>query len=137
MIEPSGSAASLFEMESTQFPLFVYGSLADAYHRAEIIGRPIDAIPATLKDYERGKGRYWFIQPKAGAMTTGAILSDLTGTEFAVLDQYEEVPMLYTRERVRVKLDDDSERECWVYLPTGWEKEKRDQNVNKLLTKDD
>lgn len=89
----------------------------------EIIGRLVEAIPATLSDYQRGKGRYWFIRSHKGATTTGAILSDLTRADLIALDEYEEVPTLYTREQVRVRLDDDSERECWVYLPTGWEQE--------------
>jgi gamma-glutamylcyclotransferase (GGCT)/AIG2-like uncharacterized protein YtfP len=111
-------------MASTEFPLFVYGSLVDADHRAEIIGRRVEVIPATLKDYERGKGRYWFIRPRVGAVTEGAILGNLTDAEFFTLDGYEEVPVLYTRERVSVTLGGGEERECWVYLPTGWEQEK-------------
>lgn len=123
------TATFLCKMASTKFPLFVYGSLVDADHRAEIVGRRVEAIPATLNGYERGKGRYWFIRRRAGAATSGAILSDLTGTEFAVLDQYEEVPVLYTRERISVTLNGGEERECWVYLPSGWEQEKAPSKV--------
>jgi gamma-glutamylcyclotransferase (GGCT)/AIG2-like uncharacterized protein YtfP len=111
-------------VDSAQLRLFVYGSLVDPEHRAEIIGRTVEAVPATLKGYERGKGRYWFIRPLAGVVTAGAILNDLTGTELALLDTYEEVPTLYARERVNVTLPGGEERECWVYLPTGWEQGK-------------
>ena len=106
-----------------QFPLFIYGSLIDAEHRAEIIGRPIEAWPATLNGYERGKRRYWYIRARSDATVEGAILTGLTAAELATLDEYEEVPTLYTRERISVIPDDGPERECWVYLPTGWAEE--------------
>jgi hypothetical protein len=108
-------------MNSPQLPLFIYGSLLDAGHRTEIIGRPLDAIPATLNGYERGKRRYWFIRPRADAVVEGAIVTGLTAGDFTTLDRYEEVPDLYTREPVRVILADGSERECQAYLPAGWE----------------
>lgn len=110
-------------MTSTELPLFIYGSLIDPGHRAEIIGRPIEASPATLNHYERGKLRYWYIRVRPGSAVEGAILTGLTVSEFATLDEYEEVPTLYTRERITVTLRDGSERECWVYLPTGWAEE--------------
>lgn len=110
-------------MVSSRFPLFVYGSLVDPDHRTEIIGRSVEAIPATLNGYERGKSRYWFIRPRAGVATTGAVLNDLTDKEFITLDEYEEVPTLYARQRIIVTLSGGEERECWVYLPTGWERE--------------
>jgi|ERR1700722_12521869 gamma-glutamylcyclotransferase (GGCT)/AIG2-like uncharacterized protein YtfP len=106
-----------------QFPLFIYGSLIDPEHRAEIIGRPIEALQATLNGYERGKRRYWYIRTRSDAAVEGAILTGLTVTEFATLDEYEEVPTLYTRERISVTLGDGSECECWVYLPAGWAEE--------------
>src|SRR5271168_1088985 len=102
------------------FPLFIYGSLIDPEHRAEIIGRPIEALQATLNGYEHGKRRYWYIRTRSDAAVEGAILTGLTAAELATLDEYEEVPTLYTRERINVALVDGSERECWVYLPTGW-----------------
>jgi gamma-glutamylcyclotransferase (GGCT)/AIG2-like uncharacterized protein YtfP len=110
-------------LESAQLPLFVYGSLIDADHRAEIIGRTVEAVPATLEGYERGKRRYWFIRPRAGTATRGMILSVLTDSEFVALDEYEEAPMLYTRDRMSVTMSGGEQRECWVYMPTGWEKQ--------------
>lgn len=107
-------------MATIELPLFVYGSLIDAEHRAEIIGRPVEALPAALPGYERGKRRYWYIRARHGALVEGAILTELTAADFAALDEYEEVPALYTRERVRVRLRDGPEQECWIYVPTGW-----------------
>ncbi len=99
--------------------LFVYGSLVDEAHRIEIIGRGVEAVVATLRDYERGRGRHFFIRPRPRALTTGLLLIDLTDREFATLDEYEEVPMLYTREKITVKLADGTSARCWVYQPTS------------------
>jgi gamma-glutamylcyclotransferase (GGCT)/AIG2-like uncharacterized protein YtfP len=108
---------------SSELPLFIYGSLLDPNHRAEIIGRPVAAVAASLHGYERGKRRYWFIRPCGNGTVEGAILTDLTAADIEVLDRYEEVPRLYTRELVTVTLADGSELECQVYLPTGWERD--------------
>jgi Gamma-glutamyl cyclotransferase, AIG2-like len=107
-------------MDFMQFPLFIYGSLLDPEHRARIIGRPIEVIPATLRGYDRGKRRYWFIRRSPGAVTPGALLNGLDAADLATLDAYEEVPELYTRERVIVSVDGGILRESWVFLPTGW-----------------
>src|ERR1700689_4828180 len=108
-------------MASTQqVQLFIYGSLIGAVDRAEISGRPIEASPATLIGYERGKLRYWYVRARLGAAVEGATLTGLTAAEFATLAEGEEVPTLSTRERITVTLGDGSERESWVYLPTGW-----------------
>jgi gamma-glutamylcyclotransferase (GGCT)/AIG2-like uncharacterized protein YtfP len=112
-------------LSSSELPLFIYGSLLDADRRAEIIGRTSCGIPAVLHGYERAKHRYWFIRAREGAIVSGAILTDLTPAELATLDAYEEVPDLYTRERVSVTLAGNSIRECLVYLPTGWERDPR------------
>ena len=54
------------------------------------------------------------------AITDGAILEGLTAHDLAILDEYEEVPTLYTRERIEVRTADDRKIECWIYLPTSW-----------------
>ena len=98
--------------------LFVYGSLLDAAHRVEVIGREVAAIPATIRGYERGRGRYFYLRKRPGRETPGLLLLDLTAPEFAILDRYEEVPVLYTREQIEVSGTDGSPVRCWVYLPT-------------------
>jgi gamma-glutamylcyclotransferase (GGCT)/AIG2-like uncharacterized protein YtfP len=103
--------------------LFVYGSLMNPAERLRLLGRPIDASPAHLRNYTRGKRRYYFVAKQSEASTDGAILEGLTARDFAILDQYEEVPTLYTRERIEVVAADARKIECWVYLPTGWERE--------------
>lgn len=105
--------------EKSDSALFVYGSLLDAAHRAEILGREAVAAPARLAGYERRRGRHFYLIARAGAETAGLMLSGLDARDFAVLDRYEEVPRLYTRERVAVVGAAGGALECWVYLPTA------------------
>ena len=100
--------------------LFVYGTLMNPAERMRLLGRPVNASPAHLAGYARGKKRYYFVARQAGAATDGAILDGLTAHDLAILDEYEEVPTLYTRERIEVLTADGGKIECWIYLPTSW-----------------
>ncbi len=100
--------------------LFVYGSLTNPAERLRLLGRPINASPARLVGYARGRKRHYFVVKRADSVTDGAILEGLSAGDLAILDAYEEVPTLYTRERIGVRAADDSKIECWIYLPTGW-----------------
>ncbi len=100
--------------------LFVYGALMNPAERLRLLGRPVNASPARLAGYARGRKRYYFVAKQAGAVTDGAILDGMTAHDLAILDQYEEVPTLYTRERIEVLTADGSKIECWIYLPTSW-----------------
>ena len=100
--------------------LFVYGALMNPAERMRLLGRPTDASPAHLSGYARGRKRYHFVAKQAGATTDGAILEDLTAHDLAILDEYEDVPTLYTRERIEVLTADGRKIECWIYLPTSW-----------------
>jgi gamma-glutamylcyclotransferase (GGCT)/AIG2-like uncharacterized protein YtfP len=101
-------------------PLFVYGSLIDPVHRAEVLGRLADAVPAVLHEYERGHSRHWYIRRREGAETYGLLLVNLDARDYAILDRYEEVPTLYTRAKVEVTMRDGAPISCWVYLPIDW-----------------
>jgi gamma-glutamylcyclotransferase (GGCT)/AIG2-like uncharacterized protein YtfP len=98
--------------------LFVYGSLLDPARREEIIGRRVDIMPATLRDYEVGRARYFYICKSEGISTPGLLLLNLTSRDFEALDCYEETPRLYTREKVEVFDDGGHPVRCWTYLPT-------------------
>jgi gamma-glutamylcyclotransferase (GGCT)/AIG2-like uncharacterized protein YtfP len=104
--------------------LFVYGSLMNPAERLRLLKRPIEASPARLLGYERGQKRYFFVAPRAGAITDGAILEGLDAQDLAILDAYEEVPRLYTRDRIEVLGADGRAVKCWIYLPTSWAMEK-------------
>ncbi|HYL58486.1 MAG TPA: gamma-glutamylcyclotransferase family protein [Candidatus Acidoferrales bacterium] len=103
--------------------LFVYGTLIDAAERIRLLGRPVDATPARLPGYTRGQKRYFFIARQTGATVEGAILEGLQPRDLEILDRYENVPQLYTRERIEVVAADGRAVGCWVYLPTGWASE--------------
>jgi hypothetical protein len=98
--------------------LFVYGSLIDPAHRAEIIGREVEAVPATIKGYERGRRRHFYLRKQEGIDTRGLLLAGLTAADFEILDEYEEVPVLYTRELADVIDENGATVRCFVYLPT-------------------
>jgi gamma-glutamylcyclotransferase (GGCT)/AIG2-like uncharacterized protein YtfP len=98
--------------------LFVYGSLLDEAHREEIIGREVETAPATLHGYERARRRHFFVRKRPGGVTAGLLLLKLTRAEFGALDRYEEVPSLYTREKIEVYSRDGVNVRCWTYLPT-------------------
>ena len=102
--------------------LFVYGALLDAKLRGRLLGRAVRSEPARLAGYQRGRKQYFFVAPRAGAGVPGQILSELLPHDFAVLDRYEAVPRLYTRERAQVRNATGERVSCWVYLPTGWER---------------
>ncbi len=103
--------------------LFVYGSLIDPAERIRLLTRVIEAVPARLTGYQRGQKRYYFVVKRTGAITDGAILEGLGPRDFAILDAYEDVPTLYTRERIAVLTLDGRRLECWIYLPTEWAQE--------------
>ena len=107
-------------METRTTSLFVYGTLLNADLRIRLLGRRVETVPATLVGYARGQKRYFFVVRQEGANTEGALLLDLTESDFGILDDYEELPRLYTRARVTVLDAAGAELECWSYLPTDW-----------------
>ena len=99
--------------------LFVYGSLMEPQARARILGHEVAAISARLRGYERRRSSYFYLAARPGFETSGLVLTDLMENDFHRLDEYEEVPELYTRERIQVlTTPEDQPLECWVYLPT-------------------
>jgi hypothetical protein len=110
------TAPDIADEENT---LFVYGSLLDRSRQLDILGRPVDAIPAAIPDYERGRARYFFIRRRPGLSTAGLLLLNLTPADFGLLDVYEEIPRLYTRQKVEVVDEAGHRLRCWAYLPTA------------------
>lgn len=101
-----------------QTRVFVYGSLLNRARQRAIVGRELQMLRARLPGFERRRGRYFYIVPRTGAETAGAILLDLDARDLQALDRYEEVPGLYTREVVTVLTDGDGQITCWCYMPT-------------------
>ena len=98
--------------------LFVYGSLSDEARRTELLGRIVATAPATLRDYTLGRARYFYIRAQGNAVTAGLLLFDLSAGDFLELDHYEELPTLYTREKIAVADATGGPQRCWVDLPT-------------------
>ena len=98
--------------------LFVYGSLLDPLRRHEIIGRQVATFPAVLNDHEVSRARYFYVRKHPGVSTQGLLLAQLNSQDFDALDLYEDVPRLYTREKVEVVAQHGASIRCWVYLPT-------------------
>jgi gamma-glutamylcyclotransferase (GGCT)/AIG2-like uncharacterized protein YtfP len=99
--------------------LFVYGALLDPARRLKLLGREVETRPATLGGYARMRARHYYIVRRAGTETRGAILVGLGARDFRILDEYEEVPRLYTRERIEVNDGRGATIECWIYMPTA------------------
>jgi len=99
--------------------LFVYGSLLHPVRRAQIIGRRVETVSATIRNYQSGRARYYFIRPHRGISTPGLLLMNLTVEDFRLIDRYEEIPRLYTREKVEVCNEVGQKMRCWAYLPTA------------------
>ena len=97
--------------------LFAYGTLLDAATREEILGHRVEVIEARVVGYERRRARYHYLAMKAGAVTDGVILMGLTAEDFRILDEYEEVPHLYTRTIIEAETSEGLVR-CWVYMAT-------------------
>jgi gamma-glutamylcyclotransferase (GGCT)/AIG2-like uncharacterized protein YtfP len=102
-----------------QTRVFVYGSLLDLGRQRKVVGRELRMLPARLPGFERRRGRYFYIVPHPGVETAGAILLDLDALDLSVLDRYEEVPTLYTREVVTVLTAAGGRITCWCYMPTA------------------
>ena len=117
------SKTGIRPMKNDDQRLFVYGSLLNSAKRVLLLGRSITASPARLPNYARIRKRFYFVAKQADAVTGGAILEGLTARDLTILDDYEEVPTLYTRDRIEVLTGDARKIECWIYLPTNWSKD--------------
>ena len=99
--------------------LFVYGSLLDRGLRERLLGRAVSTSPTGLPDYERRRGRHYYVVKRDGARTDGFLLEGLGPSDFELLDRYEDVPRLYVREQVGVIDEHGASRGCWLYLPAA------------------
>ena len=106
--------------DTNYWRLFVYGTLREERVRTSLLGRPIESFTARLPGFGTGRRRHFYVVRRDGSEVEGAVLSGLTARDLEILDAYEDVPNLYTRERVEV-IDSAGDRlGCWIYLPTAW-----------------
>ncbi len=69
-------------------------------------------IPGRLMDTGYG---FPALVPDAAAVTVGELL-EITREEFARVDRLEGYPHLYTRRRLKVRLESGREKTAWVYV---------------------
>ncbi len=98
--------------------LFVYGTLLDPNLRERLLGRSVTVVPARLEGFERELRTHFCRQRRTGATTAGVLLLGLSDRDFRILDEYEDVPRLYVRERVQVRDESGQQMDCFVYMPT-------------------
>jgi gamma-glutamylcyclotransferase (GGCT)/AIG2-like uncharacterized protein YtfP len=103
--------------------LFVYGVLLDENECHRLLGRHVERTAARLDGFHRGKKRYFFVVQREGERVDGAMLSGLGDQDLSILDAFEDVPTLYTREIVEVTIAGGERVRSWIYLPTGWERD--------------
>jgi gamma-glutamylcyclotransferase (GGCT)/AIG2-like uncharacterized protein YtfP len=115
MSEDSGARAEA----SGASRLFVYGTLLDPSCRERLLGHPVRTRPARLDGYRVAHGRHYYLVASHADRIDGLILLDLSAADLAILDRYEEVPQLYTRETVETIVPSGEKLRCWVYMPTS------------------
>lgn len=114
-------------MSAESRALFVYGTLTDPRVREHVLGRrlSLEVAPARLRGYRRVTRpdyAYPFVVPSGGdAIVDGLAISGLTGADYALLDEYEDVDA-GTYERVQVDVELVVNRgparraRAWVYV---------------------
>jgi gamma-glutamylcyclotransferase (GGCT)/AIG2-like uncharacterized protein YtfP len=121
--EPASAGASPDQApdRADSLPLFVYGSLRDPAVRASLLGERADLTmqPAALPGYARllvpGFG-YPFIVPAADARIDGEMILGLHASDYAVLDEYEDVSDdLYARVQVQLQTPEGA-CSAWAYI---------------------
>jgi len=97
--------------------LFAYGSLLDPVIQEKLFKRTLTSeAKAILLNWEKyTHEEYPYILPKQGSQVHGEIIA-LEDKELAIADQWEEVPRVYQREKLEVKLTDGSQLKVWVYI---------------------
>lgn len=104
------------------FTFFFYGTLCDPDVRAAVFGRPVDAAPAVLADYEAvpaERGRFPLLQFRRGRASRGVLCTEITLAEAARLGVYEHEGRDYTARLLAVRDGAGALRRAWVYLPTA------------------
>jgi len=102
--------------DDERVPLFVYGTLTDAYVFTVITGEKPQAREAVLEGYEKVSSlqSFPYVTPRAGARVEGLLVTGLSAKALAQLDQYEAEGELYVRRKAVVQTGAGAE-EAYVY----------------------
>ncbi|EKQ54541.1 MULTISPECIES: gamma-glutamylcyclotransferase family protein [unclassified Clostridium] len=102
-----------------KFYLFSYGTLMDIEIQKILFSREINMIDATLENHSvyADSDGYYYVKEKAGQSIQGKVL-ELTQEEIWIADQWEEIPK-YLRENIKIRLNDGSYKEVFIYIKTN------------------
>jgi ADP-ribose pyrophosphatase len=110
------------------FDFFFYGTLCDPDVRKAVIGRPCEALPASLENYEAvpaEHGRFPILQFKRGTTASGVLCPGIMLIEAARLSFFEDEAADYDARALTVRVSPGAfgeatprERRAWVFLPT-------------------
>jgi gamma-glutamylcyclotransferase (GGCT)/AIG2-like uncharacterized protein YtfP len=103
--------------DDERVPLFVYGTLTDAYVFTVITGEKPRAQEAVLEGFEKISSlkSFPYVAPRAGAEVEGLLVTGLSDRALSLLDQYEGEGKLYVRRKVAVATA-DGRRDAYTYL---------------------
>jgi gamma-glutamylcyclotransferase (GGCT)/AIG2-like uncharacterized protein YtfP len=96
--------------------LFVYGTLRDPVLQDALFGRTIGGEAAILRGwglYCSDSDGFLFVKHSPGSVVNGQVIR-LLDRELEMADAWEDIPLLYRRERVTVSTNTGG-GEAWVY----------------------
>jgi hypothetical protein len=83
-----------------------------------VLAHDVSVQPASLPDHAVQQGKWPYLRAEAGQSAPGLLLLDLSESDYARLDDYEDVAAgLYVRETMHAMLPDNSKTACFVYRP--------------------
>jgi len=114
--------------EIKQTNLFVYGTLMSDFNLKVITGKSFARKDAVLADFRKvtPKDSFPFVVPYRGTTTQGNVLFDIDPLTMEVLDKYEALGELYTRQSVKV-LCEGAEVDAEVYVGIA-------KNIKKIVS---
>ncbi len=108
--------------DAARFDFFFYGTLCDSDVRAVVLGRKVEASPATLEDYEAvpvDRGRFPILLFQRGRTAGGVLCLGVGLVEAARLGFYEREGRDFGVRRLPVRDGRGEARQAWVFLPTA------------------
>jgi gamma-glutamylcyclotransferase (GGCT)/AIG2-like uncharacterized protein YtfP len=96
--------------------LFTYGTLQDTEVQRLLFGASYQMRKAVLLGWtlQVAPEGWLFIKPDPAGCVSGSLL-ELDAAALQAADLWEEVPVLYQRETVAVRLEDGGKLEAWAY----------------------
>uniref|UniRef100_UPI004055F7D2 gamma-glutamylcyclotransferase family protein n=1 Tax=Candidatus Electronema sp. TaxID=2698783 RepID=UPI004055F7D2 len=118
--------------------LFAYGTLQDAELQRILFGAPCRMRKAALPGWTLhvAPEGWLFIKPDPAGSVSGSLL-ELDAEALRTADLWEEIPTLYQREKVAVRLADGGELEAWAYTRRTAEGVPHSGGALSLLRRED